>query len=433
MRLAAASRVVDSHSSFVIHHSSFSPGWVVAGAVVLYVAAMLLNPARASLRDGFRAVRRYRMLWLPLGVCSFSYALFALAQRIYFHLVLPAAERPSFRWWGVAGRDPEFRLTGSPESAWHLGPGTLAVHAREAMLPALENVAGIFNNLVSTFPLAAVAAVLLLLNRGGHHGVLWRALGHRFGKAALPAYAGILVCAVAAICKPFVYVVARHMDPMLWYQWSPVVVWLAFLFEYLLGVCIQIYLILLAYCWVRGIAFTHRHLLDFAIRRCSAVMKWAAVVMLLSSVFIDLPLILKNFPSFAGVFTDDGAKVDFRLGLARSILTGVLLATSTMQITLTFHSESLREALRDHLRFLRRHWWPYAWFLALAALHFHLLELLNRTMQAGFRDGTAPGIAWQLFFPWLAAMVAAWLLASWVCLYRRCDTGRKTNENWIAF
>lgn len=378
---------------------------------------MLLNPARISLRDGFRAVRRYRMLWVPLGVCGFAYALFQLALRVYFHFALPAGAGPEFRWWNAQ------------PPAWSIEPGQV----QQAMLPALENVAGIFNNLVSTFPLASLAAVLLLLNLGGHHGVLWRALRRRFGAMALLLHAGIVVCAIAAIAKPVTYIVARHVDPLLWFQWSPVIVWLAFLFEYLLGVCIQLYLILMAYCWVRGIAFTHSHLLDFAIRRCGSVLKWAAVVMVLSSAFIDLPLILKNFPAFTGVFTDDAAKLEFRLGLARSILTGFLLATSTMQITLTFHSESLREALRDHLRFLRRHWWPYAWFLIVATFHFLLLEIVQRTVRAAFGEGTAAGIAWQLFYPWLAAIVAAWLLASWVCLYRRCDTGRKASENWIAF
>jgi hypothetical protein len=373
------------------------------------------------------------MLWVPLGAFGFGYALFHLGLRVWFHFVLPAAERPAFTWWRAAGRDPQFRFMGSPESLWYLPPGAWHTLRHEAVLPTLEKVAGIFNSLVATFPIAALAAVLLLLNVGGHLGVLWRALRHRFGRGGAFVFGGIVVCALAAIGKLFVYALARHVDPLLWYQWSPVVVWLAFLFEYLLGVCVQLYLILLTYCWVRGIRFTHTHLLDFAIRRASFVVKWAAVVMALSSVFIDLPLILKNFAPFAGIFPSDDATLDFRLGLARSILTGFLLACSTMQITLTFHSESLPHAFRDHLQFLRRHWWPYAWFLALAALHFYGLEVLRLAGRAGFGEGTAAGIVWQLAFPWLAALVAAWLLASWVCLYKRCDAGRRANEDWIAF
>ncbi len=381
---------------------------------------MLTNPARTSLRDGCRAVRRYSLLWVPLGMFGFGSALFALALRAYFFFVLPSASRPVFEW-------------SDPHALWDLPPGALRDIARHAVLPGLENVAGIFNCLVSTFPLAAGAAVLLLMNWDGHHGVLWRALRKRFGSLAPLVYAGILVCALAAIAKPFLYLIARHVDGGLWYRWSPVVVWLAFLFEYLLGVCIQIYLILLAFCWVRGRSFTRRDLLDFAIRRFSFVVKWAALVMLLSSIFIDLPLIMKNFNVVPTVFPEDGATIEWRLALARSILTAVLLLFSTVQITLIFHSESLGRALRHHAQFLRAHWWPFAWLLLVAALHFYLLHALNFALRAGLGEGTAASLAWQLAFPWLAAFVSAWLLASWVCLFRQCDTGRATDKGWIEF
>ena len=51
-----------------------------------------------------------------------------------------------------------------------------------------------------------------------------------------------------------------------------------------------------------------------------------------------------------------------------------------MQITLIFHSESLRAALRDHRAFLREHWWPLAWFLIVAALHCFALHAINRAI-----------------------------------------------------
>ena len=391
------------------------PSWLLCGALGGYLLVMFTNPARASLRDGLRAIRRYSMLWLPLGVFGFAYALFELALRIYFFCVLPPESRPVFEWWRAA-------------SPWMLPWRGLA---RSAVLPALENVAGIFGNLVSTFPLAAVAAVLLLVNWDGHHGVLWRALRKRFGIGAVAVWAGIFVCALAAIAKPFLYVIARQVDGALWYQWSPVVVWLAFLFEYLFGVCIQLWLILLAYCWVRGRNITQRDLLDFAIRRFSFVVKWAALAMLLSSVFIDLPLILKNFAPFTRWFPNDGATIEHRLAIARAIITAFLLAFSTVQITLVFHSETLRRALRHHAEFLRAHWWPFAWFLLIAALHLYLLHVVNFALRTGLGEGTAPGLAWQLAFPWVAAVVAAWLLASWVCLYQRCDAGRSASESWI--
>jgi hypothetical protein len=195
----------------------------------------------------------------------------------------------------------------------------------------------------------------------------------------------------------------------------------------------QIYLILLAYAWVRGLTFTHSHLLDFAIRRCSFVLKWALVVMLLSSVFIDLPLILKNFDGFGAWFPDGTDVIDGRQRLARTALAGILLLTATVQITLVFHSESLRKALRDHVRFVARYAWPFGWFVIVAALHFYLFQVAQGLVLRGLGEETAAGIAWSLVAPWLKAVVAAWLLASWVCLFKRCDAGRSESENWIQF
>ena len=46
---------------------------------------------------------------------------------------------------------------------------------------------------------------------------------------------------------------------------------------------------------------------------------------------------------------------------------------------------------------------------------------------------TAAGIAWGLMVPWLRGILAAWLLAAWVCLFKRCDTGHPAAEKWIQF
>jgi hypothetical protein len=310
--------------------------------------------------------------------------------------------------------------------------------ARDAVLPAIESVAGIFNNLVSTFPLASVAAVLLLTNWDGHQMVLQRALRRRFAVWGWVAWAGILLGALAVIGKVLLYAAPPILNlegnlALLWFQWSPVIVWIAFLFEYFFGVCIQIYLILIGYCWVRGLTFDHPRLLDFAIRRFSYVLKWAAVVVILSSLFIDLPLILKNFSPFQTWLTVDDATLDRRVQLARAGLAGFLLIFPTMQITLTFHSESILKALHDHAQFLRRYWWRFGWFLILAGVHFYLFVALNLLLGRALGDGTAPGVAWSLLAPWLNGVVGAWLLASWVCIFRSCDHDRALQENWIKF
>jgi hypothetical protein len=412
--------------------------WLLVGALVGYLLLMFTNPVHAALRDGWRATRRYPVLWLIFGAFGFANTLFQLAIRVYSYCVLPADDRPVFMWLRAAWRDPIFWLKGSPESLWYVAPGGLHDAARDAILPAVESVAGIFNNLVSTFPLATVAAVLLIGNWDGHQMVLQRALRRRYKLWGWALYAGILIGALAVIAKVLLYAAPPllHFEgtiALLWFQWSPVVAWVAFLFEYFFGVCIQIYLILLAYCWVRGITFDQARLLDFAIRRFAFVVKWAAVVVVLSSLFLDLPLILKNFAPFQEFLAADEATMEFRIRLARSILAGFLLVFSTMQITLTFHNESLVKGLRDHATFLRRHWWRFGWFLIIAAIHFYLFTALNLLCGRALGEGTAPGILWSFLAPWLNGIVGAWLLASWVCVFRNCDHARSPNENWIKF
>ncbi len=415
-----------------------SPIWLLIGAALGYALVMFTNPVRGAFLDGWRAIRRYPVLWLTFGAFGFAYSLFQLALRVYRYFVLPLDQRPVFMWFRAAWRDPQYWLRGSPESLWFVPQNGLRDAARDAVLPAVESVAGIFNHLVTTFPLASIAAVLLLVNWQGHQFVLFRALRKRCGVWSWPAHGAILLAALAVIGKVLLYLVPTLFTlegtaALLYFQWAPVVVWIAFLFEYLLGVCIQIYLILVAYCWVRGVSFEPSRLLDFAIRRFVFVLKWAAVVLVASSLFIDLPLILKNFGPFQGLLTAEEATINSRIQLARSILAGFLLIFSTMQITLTFHNESLPAALRDHWKFLRRHWWRSAWFLILAGFHFHLFITLNLLCTRALGDGTAPGITWALLAPWLNGMVGAWLLASWVCAFRACDHARSPGENWIKF
>jgi hypothetical protein len=120
--------------------------------------------------------------------------------------------------------------------------------------------------------------------------------------------------------------------------------------------------------------------------------------------------------------------------VARPLLALFLIFFSTMQITLTFHSETLRKAVGQHLEFLRRHWWQLSWYLLVAAVHLFAMALLNRTLLLGLGgDSTAAGLIWTLFHPLPAAFLIAWLLASWVSLFKRCQTGRVQAPDWIPF
>jgi len=133
---------------------------------------------------------------------------------------------------------------------------------------------------------------------------------------------------------------------------------------------------------------------------------------------------LKNFAAVQAWGPPEEAVFELRWKIARAVLSCVLLIFATMQITLTFHSETLSRALADHRRFVERNWGTLLWFFVLAGLHFYLLRVGIALVQRGLGEGTALGIIWGLLAPWLHGLVAAWLLASWVCFYKQADTGR---------
>lgn len=395
--------------------------WILlAGALCGYLLLMFASPVRASLRDGLRCVRRYGTLWSMLALLGLCYALFKIGLDVFCHYILPEGARPIFQW----------------TRPWFYPHPMLIETLRSSALPALECVAGVFNNLITTFPFSAIAALMLLANWQGHHAVLRAALRRRFDGLGWLIYHAISICALAAIVKPALYLslpVLGRMGPSLHLlQIETVIEWLSFLFEYLFGVCVQLYLILLVYVWVRGLNFTHSHLLDFAIRRFSFVVKWAGVVMLVSTVFIHVPLILSNVPPFSHWIPPERTFVYIER-IARPVLAVFLVFFSSVQITLTFHSESLRKAVRDHLGFVGRNWWALGWFLLVAGIHFYLLNALDRAMNLGFGSGTAVTLAWRVAYPLLGAFVGGWMLATWVCLYKRCVAGRVDADSWVRF
>ena len=397
--------------------------WIcLAGALACYTLLLLVNPVRQSLRDGLHCLGRHGSIWAILALFGLFYAVFNVGVEVYMHYALPDGMRPVFQWsrpWFLPGRD------------W---PAIL----KQSVLPALEGFAGVFNVLVTTFPFCAIAALLFFFNWGGHHAVLLRALRHRLGGLGLLAYAGVLVCAVAALVKPLLFTplflkLAYSMrDPLGLLQCASIIDWLSFLFEIMFGIGVQIYLILMVYAWVRGLNFTTGHLMDFAIRRFSFVMKWTAWGLLLSTLLIKLPLILLNFPAATDYFGQQNI-IHFHQHVGRPVMAVFFILFSGMQVILTFHSESLVKALRDLGHFLLKEAWPVAGYLLIAFVHFYIITALDQAMRAGFGADNGPAIAWSLVYPLLDAFVGGWMLASWVCLYKRSETGRVRDEHWIKY
>lgn len=396
--------------------------WLLLGVISGYVLMMATNPVRECLRDGWLAVRRYPVLWLMIGVLGFANALFAIATRAYLAAKLPHEEQPSFVWMREAWRDPQLWLTGSPESLWWLPHAEFVAAVRESMLPAFESVAGLFDNLVSSFPASALLAPFILLAWRGYGRVLWQALTRRFGAWGIAIYAAIALAALAAMAKPVLYLAPGLLPPIIWMQWGQVITAAAFIFEYLVGVGGHVFLLLVAYAWVRGLNFAQGAMIEVAIRRFTCVLQWSALVLLLSVVLIEAPLILKNFPSFAQFFPEEKLFAS-RLTIARGFIAGIVIAACGMQVSLALHSSSWRRAWSEHRKMLARAWWPLTWFFIIAFLHFFLVRALQENVSRGVGEGTALWVTWRLLSPWLYALVAAWLLASWTCFYQRFGRG----------
>jgi hypothetical protein len=374
-----------------------------------YVIVLLFNPVRVPLRDGFRCVLRYRRVWLTFVMLGFAYFVFQFST---FTPIRSTADVDLTQITSMAN--------------WHW-PTFMEIW-REAPLPALEGVAGIFDDATTTYPLSAVAAVLMLINWRGLHGALVRALQKRFHFWGYLVYLILLLSAVAALLKPVVFALP------LWggllpgaelLQISASVDAVAFIFEYLFGVYIQVYLIAVCFAWIRGLSFEEGELFRFGMRRFSYVLEWAGIVVLVSFLIVRLPLLLAYFMNIPDV-------LDY-LPVERVVMCGLIIAFSSVQISLALHNETLREAIRAHREFIRNNLGRFGWFLLICGIHFFLLTTADAIMRGAIADRLVAMVIWKSIFVFLRGFITGWLLASWVCLFRRGETGHVYQQAWIEY
>src|SRR5205814_1384632 len=174
-------------------------------------------------------------VWLTFVVLGLAYAIFQFATFTPFQ----------------SSADVDLtQITSLP--SWHWP--RLADVWSETPLPAAEGVSGIFDNATTTYPLSAIAAVLMLLNWRGLHGAMVRALHKRFRFAGYLIYVVLVFSAIAALIKPIVYWALPLWGGLLpaaeLLQVSASIDAFAFIFEYLLGVYIQVYLITICFAWI---------------------------------------------------------------------------------------------------------------------------------------------------------------------------------------
>jgi hypothetical protein len=375
-----------------------------------YVIVMLFNPVRLALRDGFRCITRFKRVWLTFSVLGFAYFVFQFAT---FTPIQDATDLDLNQITSAA--------------SWHWPRFTEVWD--DTPLPALEGVAGIFDNATTTYPLSIIAAVLMITNWRGLHGVLFGALRRRYGFWSYVIYLILLLGALASLLKPIVFWRLPAWGALLaaprLLQISATVDAVAFIFEYLLGVYIQVYLITVCLAWVKGLGFEEGELLRFAMRRFSYVLEWAGIVVVISTLIVRLPLLLAYFMNVPDV-------LDY-LPIERVFMSGLIIAFCSVQISLALHNESLGAAVRAHREFIRNNFGLFAWFLLICAIHFFVITVWDAIVRGAIADRLMALFLWKCIFVCLRGFITGWLLASWVCLFRQCETGRVDQQTWIQF
>jgi hypothetical protein len=375
-----------------------------------YALVMLFNPVRRALGDGFRCIGRYKRIWISFALLGFGYFVFQFATFT------------PIRDW--ADLDPS-QIISLPHWYW---PRFTEVWS-ETPLPALEGVAGLFDNATTTYPLSVVAAVFMLINWRGLHGALVRALRKRYRFWGYLVYLILLLSALASLLKPIVFWQLPEWSGLVpaagLLRISATVDASAFIFEYLLGVYIQVYLITVCLAWIKGVSFEEGELFRFAMRRFSYVLEWAGIVVAVSTLIVRLPLVLAYFTNIPGV-------LDY-LPIARVLMSGLIIGFCSVQISLALHNETLVAAMRAHAQFIRQNAGRLGWFLVICGIHFFSIMICDAIVRSAIADRLGALLLWKFIFAFLRGIVTGWLLASWVCLFRQCETRRVNQAKWIQY
>lgn len=388
--------------------SSIPRIYPLLGLCVGYLIVLFFNPIRLALRDGLRCILRFKRVWLTFALLGFAYSVFQFATFTPIH--------------GMA--DLDFNEVTAP-STWEWP--TFVEVWRDIPLPALEGVAGIFDTATTTYPLSVVAAVLLLINWRGLHGALVRALAKRYRFFGYVIYLILIVSALATLMKPIafwrlpVWGTAEPAAQML--RISATVDAVAFIFEYLCGVYIQVYLITVCLAWIKGLSFGEQDLFGFAMRRFSYVLEWAGIVVIVSTLIVRVPLLLAYFMNVPDV-------LDYLPG-ERFIMCALIIVFCSMQVSLVLHNETLRAAFQAHIEFVRTNLFRLGWFFVIAAIHYFFLTTGDAILRGAIAERTVGLIAWKIIYVCLRGFVTGWLLASWVCFFRQCENRRANQEKWI--
>jgi hypothetical protein len=378
--------------------------WVALLLLTAWVVAMCVPSVRDSYANGWRCLLRHASLWKLPGAFALGYGVFQFLDFLLLH-------------WRI-GRVPEVAplLTRMP-----LDYRQVAV---EAILPAAELLAAALNCLVATFPVSVICGLLFLANYRGLTGELGYALLRRYRIWGWVWLGLLAVCALASLLKPLTILTLPELAQVLSFHEllvvSSIVNGLSFAFEYLLGTCLQVYLLLIAFGWVRGLHFRRARVLQFAVRRMGFVLKWALVIVVATLALIHLPLFVEAWLTGDPIGWQTLVLVEM---VSRPALAAIMLGLATVQIRLVLHNDSLRRALAAHRRFLRRHGLSCLVFLLAGFSVLFLLQILRLGGSAWLGVAIFKQL-WSIVLEIGGAISGGWILASWVCFYKRCEASQ---------
>jgi hypothetical protein len=114
-------------------------------------------------------------------------------------------------------------------------------------------------------------------------------------------------------------------------------------------------------------------------------------------------------------------------------MSGLIIVFCSVQISLALHNETLIEAMRAHVHFVQKNAGRLTWFLVICGIHFYGIMACDAIVRGAIADRLGALFLWKFGFACLRGVVTGWLLASWVCLFRQCETGRIHQEKWIQY
>src|SRR5213075_241224 len=148
-------------------------------------------------------------------------------------------------------------------------------------------------------------------------------------------------------------------------------------------------------------------------------------VVAVSMLIVRLPLRLASFINIPGVLDS--------LPIARVLMSSLLVAFCSVQLSLPLHNETVIEAMRAHSLLIRKNAARLGWFLVICGIHFFCIMVCDAIVRSAIADRLGALFLWKLSFAFIRGVITGWLLASWVCLFRQCETGRITGEKWIQY